>query len=434
MSAPVPPQPLAGLRRRLTFWYAITLSLIVLLLGGGLYAIIRSQLAQQLDDSLSNATIELEGAARIREMEATSARGAVVDAVDELHIPDRLLYLLDTTGNPIKPAAAGPRIRAAAIRAARTRLPVRDETDVGNEHTLSIHAERFTLPSGKTLVAVVVADQVELTDRYAALIAAFGGAAVAAIILVAAGGYFLVQKSTAPAERSMAYTRRFMADAAHELRTPIAVLRTKAEVALQQVRAPEEYASVLQGMEREAQRLGRVVDDLLMLARADAGERPVEHTRFFLDDVVLDAALSLRTLAQAAGVTLEMEEFEEAAIVGDAALIRELVVVLVDNGVKFTPAGGSVRVCVRPAPQPTVTVHDSGCGISDDQLPHVFERFYRGDASRPRGGGAGLGLSIAQWIVAAHGARLSLTSEPGAGTLATVVFPAPDAGPPDRLS
>ena len=429
MSAPLPPQPLAGLRRRLTFWYAATLSLIVLLLGAGLYTIIRLQVSQQLDDSLSNATKELEGAARIREMEAATAHGNVVDAVDELHIPDRQLYLLDTTGAPIKPATAPPRIRAAAIKAARTRQSVRDETDVGNEHTLLIHAERFTLPSGRTLVGVVVADQVELTDRYAALIAAFGGAAVAAIILVAAGGYFLVQKSTAPAERSMAYTRRFMADAAHELRTPIAVLRTKAEVALQQIRPPEEYAAVLQGMEREAQRLGRVVDDLLMLARADAGERPVERNRFFLDDIVLDAALSMRTLAQAAGVILEVEEFEETAIVGDAALIRELVVVLVDNGVKFTSPGGSVRVRVRPTPSPTVTVQDSGCGIPEEQLPHVFERFYRGDSSRPRSGGAGLGLSIAHWVAAAHGARLTLTSTMNVGTLATVVFPSPDGHP-----
>src|SRR4029079_846195 len=200
-------------------------------------------------------------------------------------------------------------------------------------------------------------------DRYAELIAAFGGAALAAIVLVAAGGYFLVQKSTAPAERSMAYTRRFMADAAHELRTPIAVLRTKADVALQQSRTPEAYETTLRGMGHEAQRLGRVVDDLLTLARADAGERPVERARFFLDDVVLDAAMSIRTLAQAADVTMIVDEFEETAVLGDANLVRELVVVLLDNAVKFTPPGGSVRVSVTPEPQPTLTVEDTGRGI-----------------------------------------------------------------------
>jgi signal transduction histidine kinase len=244
-------------------------------------------------------------------------------------------------------------------------------------------------------------------------------------VLVAAGGYFLVQKSTAPAERSMASTRRFMADAAHELRTPIAVLRTKADVALQEVRTPEAYETTLRGMGHEAQRLGRVVDDLLTLARADAGERPVERARFFLDDVVLDAAMSIRTLAQAADVEMIVDEFEETAVLGDANLVRELVVVLLDNAVKFTPPGGSVRVSVTPEPQPTLLVEDTGRGIPTDQLPHVFERFYRGDASRPRAGGAGLGLSIAQWVAAVHDARVQLSSEAGAGTRATVVFPKP---------
>jgi signal transduction histidine kinase len=181
-------------------------------------------------------------------------------------------------------------------------------------------------------------------------------------------------------------------------------------------------------MGHEAQRLGRVVDDLLTLARADAGERPVQRERFFLDDVVIDAALSVRTLAQAADVALLVDEFEETPLIGDAGLVRELAIVLLDNAVKFTPPGGSVRVRVQPEPQPTLTVEDSGCGIDAEQLPHVFERFYRGDQSRSRAGGAGLGLSIAQWIASEHGARLTLASEPGSGTRATVIFPRPYPG------
>jgi signal transduction histidine kinase len=418
---------LTRLRRRLTAWYAATFGIILLLLGTGLYTSIHSQFTRQLKDSLRDATKELIGAARIRDMESRSARGQVVDAVDELHIPDRRLYLLDSVGTPIKPAVVSPWIQAAARRAAS--LGSFDtERDSADEHLLSLHAQRFRLPSGQLLVAAAVADEVELADRFAALIAAFGGAAVAAVVLVLAGGYFLVRKSTDPVERSMEHTRRFMADAAHELRTPIAVLRTRAEVALQATRTPEAYVSALRGMGHEAQRLGRVVDDLLTLARADAGERPVERERFFLDDVVIDAALSVRTLAQAADVALLVDEFEETPLVGDPGLVRELAVVLLDNAVKFTPPGGSVRVRVQPDPQPTLTVEDSGCGVEPDQLPHVFERFYRGDRSRSRAGGAGLGLSIAYWIASAHGARLTLASEPGAGTRATVVFPRPVAG------
>jgi signal transduction histidine kinase len=424
MTAVASPQPLARLRRRLIAWYAATLGLILLLLGGGLYAAIHAQLTQQLHDSLRDATQELVRAARIREMEAASAHGTVVDAVDELHIPDRALYLLDTAGAPVKPAAASAWIRQAARQAAHARDgSFSGETDTIAGRTLSLHADRFQLASGRPLVAVAVADHVELTDRYSALIAAFGGAALAAIVLVTAGGYLLVRKSTAPVERSIIYTRRFMADAAHELRTPIAVLRTKAEVALQEERTSEAYASTLRGMGNEARRLGRVVDDLLILARADAGERPVERVRFFLDDVVLDAALSVRTLAQAAGVSLLVEEFEETPVLGDATLVREMVIVLLDNAVKFTPRDGRVCVRVLPDPQPTLTVEDTGCGIAPDQIPHVFERFYRGDASRPRGGGAGLGLSIAQWVASAHGARLTLASAAAGGTRAVVTFP-----------
>src|SRR5438477_17645 len=126
----------------------------------------------------------------------------------------------------------------------------------------------------RPLVAIVVGNNVELQDRYAALIAAFGGAGLAALLLVAAGGWLLVRKSTAPVEATIEHMRRFMADAAHELRTPLTVLRSRAEVTLQQPRDAATYVAALGGIEREAKRLGSIVEDLLILARADAGERP----------------------------------------------------------------------------------------------------------------------------------------------------------------
>ena len=427
---------LVHLRRRLTAWYAATFGLILLLLGGGLYAAIHVQLSSQLGNSLRDAAHELVRAAHIREMESRSARGDVVDAVDELHIPDRTLYLVDSAGTPIKPAHAEDWIRGAARRAAKAGV-VHAERDSANAHVLSLYAERFRLVSGELLVAVAVADEVELDDRYAALIAAFGGAAVAAVILVLAGGSFLVRKSTKPVERSVEHMRRFMADAAHELRTPISVMRAHADAALQAPRSPENDAFVLRGIGHEAQRLGRIVDDLLILARADAGERAVAREHFFLDDVVIDAAASVRMLAHAADVMFIADALEETPVVGDAALVRELAVVLLDNAVKFTRSGGTVRVRVTPGP-PTLTVEDTGSGIAPEHLAHVFDRFYRGDASRPRqgreSGGAGLGLSIAQWIATAHDARITLDSAPGRGTRVTVTFPRPASSEPPRLS
>ena len=421
-------RPLDRLRLRLTAWYAATFGLILLLLGGGLFLTIRSQMSRHLDDSLRLAVGELMRAARIRELEARTARGAVVDAVDELHIPDRALYLLGTDGSPVKPPQAEAWVEAAARTAA-----VKGSVDLEVEEAdrrLRLHAERFTVP-GRTYVGAAVADVVELEDQYAALIGAFGAAALAGLVLVAAGGWLLVRKSTGPVEASMETMRRFMADAAHELRTPITVLRSQAEVALQRDRDSEAYAAALRRVESEAARLGATVEDLLTLARADAGERPLERRRVFLDDLALDAASAAQALAARRGVTLDVGTFEEAVVTGDPALLRQLLMIVLDNAVKFTPGGGRVRVsAAAPSGQAEVVVEDTGVGITAEQLPHIFDRFYRGDPARARGNGApegaGLGLAIARWIADAHGARIEVASEVGKGTKVAIRFPPAD--------
>jgi signal transduction histidine kinase len=427
--------PLARLRRQLAAWYVATLGLVLLLLGVGLFLVIQHQFALDLDASLADATAELERAADIREQEA-NVRGHVVDAVDELHIPERSLYLFDLDGRPVRPVHADAWIaraaRSAAQSAARSgRVDV--DHELSRDAALRLHAERFRLPSGAQMVAVAVADKVELEDRYAALIAAFGVAAGVALVLVSASGWLLVRKSTAPVQRTIDHMRRFMADAAHELRTPITVLRSRADVALQQPREPEAYVAALVGIAAESERMGRIVEDLLTLARADADERPIERRRLFLDDVTLDAAGAAHAMAQAKGVELAVDEFEEAPVDGDASLLRQLVMILLDNAVKFTPPGGRVYVRVgSAAARPTLVIADNGPGIAAEHLPRVFDRFYRADAARSRSegrdgasahDGAGLGLSIARWIAASHGADIRLASTPGEGTTATVIFP-----------
>jgi signal transduction histidine kinase len=415
-------QRLVRLRLRLTIWYVATFGLIILLLGAALFVVISHQLSEQLDDSLKSATVELVRAARIRELEA-GASGEVIDAVDELNIPDRLLYLLDLEGDPVKLGKVDDWIRRAAKRAAQLGQ-VTVQSDTPDDQTLRLHAVRFKLASGKQLIAVAVADQVELEDRYADLITAFAGVAFAALVLVAAGGFLLVRKSTQPIERSILFMRRFMADAAHELRTPITVLRTRAEVALQQPRDAADYVSALEGIEAESRRLGGIVDSLLVLARADAGERPLERQRFFLDDIAIDAVGAASIVGHQKGVDVTVEEFEEAAVVGDAALVRQLVMILLDNAIKFTDAGGVVRLRVSMRDgAPTFVVEDTGIGIKPDELARVFQRFFRGETARSRTEGAGLGLSIASWIAREHGADISLSSEPGKGTTVVVTFP-----------
>jgi len=415
--------PLARLRLQLTAWYAGVFMLVLVLLGAGLFLTIRRQMSGHLDKSLRAAAGALERAAQIRETERAAARGAVVDAVDELHIPDRSLYLLDAAGGPITPAAAPAWVRDAARTAVRAEHGYRN-VDEPDARELRLYAERFTGTAGTPYIAAVVADRMELEDEYAALIETFAAATLAALLLVASGGYLLVRKSTAPIERSMEHMRRFVGDAAHELRTPIAILRSQAEVALEQPREAARDATAFQSMERETARLGRIVGDLLTLARADAGERPIAREPLYLDDVAAEAVDAVRALAVHKRIELEVGTFEEAKISADGALVRQLLLIVLDNAIKYTPDGGHVRLDVSaPNGAAAVVVTDTGAGIAPEQLPLVFERFWRGQPAGREVEGAGLGLAIARWIADIHGARIELTSRPGAGTRVAISFP-----------
>jgi signal transduction histidine kinase len=207
---------------------------------------------------------------------------------------------------------------------------------------------------------------------------------------------------------------------------------------VQRSRSSDEYVHALGAIEAESARLGRIVEDLLTLARADARERPIEPHRIFLDDVALDAADGARAMADRKGVQMEVGEFQEAPVLGDASLLRQLVMILLDNAIKFTPSGGRVRVDVQhTGSAASVIVSDTGVGIGDDQLPHIFERFYRGDPSRTResgrreegsSDGVGLGLSIARWIVDEHKGSIVVESRPAQGTRIAVTVPADSNG------
>ncbi len=412
------PQSLGSLRLRLTLWYGGTFLVILVLLGIGLFATITDRFDSAMDQSLNAAADALAATARQRGLAAANR---------DLVIPDRRLVVLDSSGGSL---GASP-IDAWISRLARHSVESGPRADIHavDERILRAYARPFRLEDGRRYVAVAIGDEVEVEDKYAALIATSGAAAFAAFALVAVGGWIVARKSTAPVELAMEQMRRFMADAAHELRTPLSVVRSRAEVALQRPREAAEYEDALRGIERESVRVGRIVEDLLMLARADAGERAIERRRFFLDDVVLDAAQAARALADRRGVRVVVQDFDESPVVGDPTLVRQLALILLDNAIKFAPEGsGQVSVSVHPAgAMVQLTVADDGIGIPADQLPHVFERFYRGDTARTRAGGggsegAGLGLSIAQWIVEEHGATIDIQSEAGRGTRVTVRF------------
>ena len=157
---------------------------------------------------------------------------------------------------------------------------------------------------------------------------------------------------------------------------------------------------------------------------ADAGEWPVVRETLYLDDAVAGAVDAARARAGQRQVFVEVGAFEEARITGDAALVRQLLLIVLDNALKFTPAGGRVRLDVSAQNgRAAVVVTDTGLGIPAEQLPHVFERFYRGDRARHEAEGAGLGLAIARWIAEVHGADIAITSQPGHGTRVAISFP-----------
>jgi heavy metal sensor kinase len=220
--------------------------------------------------------------------------------------------------------------------------------------------------------------------------------------------------------------RDLTANAAHELRSPLAAMLSTAEVALNQERTPEEYRELLSSIVEECTRLGALVQQLLLLAESDAGRLEAVRERVPLDQIVRKAVEIFQGVAESRGVDLEARIPGQVIVSGDSGQLRQVVFNLVDNAIKFTP-GGSVRVELGSDDGGNVvlTVADTGVGIAPANLPHIFDRFYRGDQSRSRtgGGGSGLGLSICRALVTAHGGRISVASDVGRGTEVRVVFP-----------
>ncbi len=231
--------------------------------------------------------------------------------------------------------------------------------------------------------------------------------------------------------------RRFMADAAHELRTPVAVLRAEADVALSRAERPgAEYRETLGVISEEAIRLSTIVDDLFTLARADAGEQALRREPVQLAELLRDTGRSLGRVAEQRGVDLTVEAPPPLVVEGDEGLLRRMLSNLVDNALKYTPPGGRVRVTAQPDDAMVrISVRDTGPGIPAAARERVFERFYRAEEVRASDevGGAGLGLPIARWIAEAHGGTLRLQETGPEGTTFTATLPARTA-PADRPS
>jgi heavy metal sensor kinase len=288
----------------------------------------------------------------------------------------------------------------------------------------------------------------------------------AALLLAAIGGYMLVRKSLQPVvmisgqaahisaqnldkrlkitnpkdelgrlagvfndllsrlEASFRIMREFMADASHELRTPLAVIQGESEVALSREGTPAEYRGSLSVVNKQARRMTRIVSDMLALARADAGYQ-VPFEELYLNDLVEDCCRAAQTLAVPKGVRLIYEQSPDISFQGNEELLKRMAVNLLDNAIRYTPAGGCVSVrLASDSAWARLSVTDTGIGIPPECVDRLFDRFYRVDESRGRAeGGSGLGLAIVKLASESHHGTVQLTSELGRGSTFTVSLP-----------
>jgi signal transduction histidine kinase len=298
--------------------------------------------------------------------------------------------------------------------------PVRILTETvevdGQTYTVQVIQDRTTEQQTlQTMLAVL------LVGGLVVLLVAFGfGTIYARRALVP------IRESLTNQRTALRRQREFAADASHELRTPLTVIRSSVDYLLRHKAEPVEVVgSALEDIDDEVGHMTSIVEDLLLLARSDSGAVELERVSLDLGDVAADGASALSKPATNRGIRVEVDP-QPAMIAGDPARLRQLVMILVDNAIRHSPADGRVGVQVRAdGGGAALVVEDDGPGIRPEDLPHLFERFYR--AQGAPGGGTGLGLAIASWIVNRHGGRIEVANRTEGGARFVVHLPA--AGP-----
>ena len=459
-----------SVRTRLTLWYSgilLGILIVISLLG---YSVLRWSLVQDLDASLLTVAQVLRDTSAAQAPSDEAETEALLRDLLGPEFYDKFFQLFDPEGHPetgmprrrSRPLHLSPLARANAARGVRTfetivsngrddirllTMPIVRDGRVTQIVQVGMSLQRARSALGRYLDTLVV-----LIPLGVALAAA-GGAIIARTALRPVDEMALAaRRITAEdlgqrislrgtgdeldrlaetlngmlARLAAAFTevRRFAADAAHELRTPLTALKGGIEVSLRTARSAEEYQRVLVGSLEEVERLIRLAEDLLLLSRSTAGpetsRRPVELEPLLLD--VFDVGVRL---AQGTGVSIRVNDVTPATVHGDAVALRRAVLNMIENAVKYTPAGGKVELSLTSGEgHATVTVQDTGIGIAPADQARIFEPFVRLDAARAREtGGTGLGLAIARAIAVAHGGTLAVESVPGAGSRFAIRLP-----------
>ena len=455
------------IRTRLTLWYSAILLAILIVIGSLSYSVLRWSLMQDLDSSLMTV------AQVVHDTRSDDADDSDLETIlRRLLGPEsyeRFVQLLDPDGRP-RPRAPEPRASTLpfSVQAqANARRGIKTfETIMQDREQVRI----LTMPIVERNRVVRIVQVGSSLSRAQGVLRRYLETLVVLIPLgvglAAAGGYVIAGKALRPVDEMTAAARRitaedlhqrigrqgtqdeldrlaetlngmlarldeafrqmrrFAADAAHELRTPLTALKGGIEVALRASRTPEEYQQVLISSLEDVDRLIRVAEDLLLLSRA-AVPPEMPRPRIELEPLVLEALELGTRLAQSTGVHVKLGPVAPAAVRGDASALGRAMRNLVENAVKYTPAGGTVELTLRTADgQAVFAVQDTGIGIAPADAERIFEPFVRLDAARGREtGGTGLGLAIARSIVVAHGGTLTLAREPGPGSCFVISLP-----------
>ena len=450
--------PRGSIRTRLTIWY---IALMVVTLVGFSASVLwlharwgRAQFDAELGD-LAAAT------SRVMQEElgeTGSLRKAVSETRESIDVPDRATAILDLHGRPLGAHWHGFRYDAAnaAMAAPATEALVTIQTNGGA--AWRVLTRRETSIAGEYVI--LVAGKLDKLARQQSVLTRALGIATPLLVLLTGGLSWWVASVTLAPMTAMAaeadtltgrssdwrlpaaatsdelgslarafnrlldrlgavlrLQRQFMADASHELRTPVSVIQTAAEVTLdRETRESWEYRDALAIISEQSVRLTRMVEDMLVLARADAGGFPLIRRPLYLDDIVAECVRAVSVIATTKGVALVTRLQSDVSMTGDDGLVRRLTMNLLDNAVQYTPVGGTVTVTVTSdASVAEIDVSDTGPGIPVADRERVFERFVRLDLARSATSGAGLGLPIARWIAEEHGGTLMVEGNDGQG-------------------
>jgi heavy metal sensor kinase len=453
---------------RLTFWYLGIFAIAQLIFGVGMWYILRDNLRDVADSGLAGQVEDVRRFLEAQHADATvdEIRGSVTEEYSAEAGGD-YLQIMDSDGNWIYRSSAFSKLPLAGIPPSLVHKRIRTDARIGKEpfrvmtQRIDVHGHAYTVQTASTN-----REEVETLERFQRYLLMF-----APLLLLAAGlvGYLLSRRALAPVDAltrtartitghtissrlqqfhtgdelqrlsdtlnemldriETAFTRvtEFTADASHELRTPISLIRTEAELALRRSRSPDEYCEALRHILLEAERTTSLIEELLALARADSGQQSLEIQPLDLRSELQEVASGWRAVAGVRGLQFS-ERIREAElrVLGDAVALRRVVNILLDNAFKFTPVpGGVVTLCAEERDgRALISVRDNGMGIAEEHHARIFERFYRVDKARSRElAGAGLGLSIAQWIVEHHQGKIRVESVPGAGSIFWVELP-----------